>query len=129
MFEAPFWIGKYERQCGQCYEVRKVTFGSEPKDYEIYQFLSNNWKNLKFSLAIRSEIATEHKANPKRAQHEINKQLNAKTIGTKAQQALKLQHEQIKIERNTQNKQQREANKERQFTLRQAKKKAKHRGK
>ena len=45
-----------------------------------------------------------------------------------AQQALKLQHEQAKIERKTQSREQKDAEKERQFALRQEKKKAKHRG-
>lgn len=55
-----------------------------------------------------------------------NSQLENKGIGTKAQQALKVQHEQNKIERKTQSREQREAEKERQFALRQKKKKAKH---
>lgn len=50
------------------------------------------------------------------------------SIGTKAQQALKLQHEQTKIERKAKSREQKEAEKERQFVLRQEKKKAKHRG-
>lgn len=33
LFEAPFWIGLYERTDGGKYEVCKITFGSEPKDY------------------------------------------------------------------------------------------------
>lgn len=61
-------------------------------------------------------------------QREINSQLENKGIGTKAQQALKVQHEQNKIERKKQSREQREAEKERQFALRQKKKKAKHRG-
>ena len=44
----------------------------------------------------------EISANPKHMQWEINSQLENKGIGTKAQQALKLQHEQNKIERKTQ---------------------------
>ena len=33
LFEAPFWIGLYERTDSGKYEVCKITFGSEPKDY------------------------------------------------------------------------------------------------
>ena len=50
-------------------------------------------------------------------------------MGTKALQALKLQHEQRKIERKVKSKKQREAEKERLYALRQEKRKAKHRGK
>ena len=42
LFEAPFWIGLYERTDGGKYEVCKITFGSEPKDYEVYEFLLKN---------------------------------------------------------------------------------------
>lgn len=50
-------------------------------------------------------------------------------MGTKAQQTLKLQHEQSKIEQKVKSKEQREAEKERLYALRQEKRKAKHRGK
>ena len=106
----------------------KITFGAEPKDYEIYDFLLKNWKKLKFSPPIKSEIMEEKKINPKRLQREINNQLQDRGIGTKAQQALKLQHEQNKLERKTKSREQREAEKERQYALRQEKKKSKHRG-
>ena len=131
LFEAPFWIGLYERIENGKYEVCKITFGAEPKDYEIYEFLLKNWGRLRFSPPIKAEatIATlEKKINPKRMQREINSQLQDKGIGTKAQQALKLQHEQYKLERKTKSREQREAEKERQYALRQEKKKAKHRG-
>lgn len=128
MFEAPFWIGVYERFDEEYYEVCKITFGSEPKDYEVYDFLLKNWNSLKFSPPIKSEITEERKINPKRMQREINNQLQNKGMGTKAQQALKLQHEQNKMERKVKSKEQREAEKERQYALRQEKRKAKHRG-
>ncbi len=129
MFEAPFWIGLYERWDEGNYEVCKITFGSEPKDYEVYNFLLKHWNSLKFSPPIKSEVGEERKINPKRMQREINNQLKNKGMGTKAQQALKLQHEQTKIERKTQSREQREAEMERQYALRQKKRKAKHRGK
>ena len=64
----------------------------------------------------------------KHMQREIQSQLQDKGIGTKAQQALKLQHEQCKLERKTKSREQKEAEKDRQFAIRQEKKKAKHRG-
>ena len=106
----------------------KITFGSEPKDYEVYELLLKNWHKLKFSPPIQAEVAIERKINPKRMQREIQSQLQDKGIGTKAQQALKLQHEQCKLERKTKSREQKEAEKDRQFAIRQEKKKAKHRG-
>lgn len=129
LFEAPFWIGLYERIDGDRYEVCKITFGAEPKDYEVYDFLLKNWHTLKFSPPVNTDRIEERKVNPKRKQREINSQLQDRGIGTKAQQALKLQHEQNKLERKTKSREQREAEKERQYILRQEKKKAKHKGK
>lgn len=128
LFEDPFWIGLYERIDDGKYEVCKITFGAEPKDYEVYDFLLKNWHKLKFSPPVKADRGEEHKISPKRMQREINSQLENKGIGTKAQQALKLQHEQTKIERKTQSREQREAEKERQYALRQEKKKLKQRG-
>ena len=128
LFENPFWIGLFERIDGDKYEVCKITFGAEPKDYEVYDFLLKNWHKLKFSPPVKTEKIEERKINPKRMQREINSQLENKGIGTKARQALKLQHEQGKLERKVKSREQKEAEKERQFALRQEKKKAKHRG-
>lgn len=88
----------------------------------------HNWKYLQFSPPVKDEKVEEKRINPKRMQREISSQLQDRGIGTKAQQALKLQHQQNKIERKTRSKEQKEAEAERQFILRQEKKKAKHRG-
>lgn len=128
MFESPFWIGLYERFDEGQYEVCKITFGAEPKDYEVYEFLLKNWNHLRFSPPIKTEMAEERKINPKRMQREVNNQLQDRGMGTKAQQALKLQHEQNKLERKSKSREQKKLEKERQYALRHEKKKEKHRG-
>lgn len=128
MFESSFWIGIYERYCDGHYEACKITFGAEPKDYEVYEFLLKHWRDLKFSPPIKSKKEKKEKINPKRMQREIRNLLQDKGIGTKAQQALKLQHEQNKQERKSKNRKQKEIEKDRQYALRQEKKKAKRRG-
>lgn len=127
-FEEPFWIGIYEREADGKYEVCKITFGAEPKDYEVYEFLLMNWKRLRFSKSMEVERIAQKRINPKRMQREIKNQLQNNGIGTKAQQALKLQQEQGKLERKKYSREQKEAQKERQFELRQEKRKAKHKG-
>ena len=127
-FEEPFWIGIYEREFEGIYEVCKITFGAEPKDYEVYEFMLKNFDQLRFTPSLETTTIMEKHINPKRMQREINKQLQDSGIGTKAQQALKLQHEQGKLERRIRSREQREAEKERQFQLKQEKRKAKHRG-
>ena len=92
LFEAPFWIGLYERTDNGKYEVCKITFGSEPKDYEVYDFVLKNYYRLRFSPAVATDVK-EAGRNPKRVQREVRKQVQNTGIGTKSQQALKLQQE------------------------------------
>ena len=105
----------------------KVTFGAEPKDYEIYDFVLKNYYRLRFSPAVATDVK-EVGRNPKRVQREVRKQVQNTGIGTKSQQALELQQEQLKTERKAIDREQREARKQRQFELKQQKRKEKHRG-
>ena len=38
-FENPFWVGVFERIENGKLSVCKVTFGAEPKDYEVWEFV------------------------------------------------------------------------------------------
>lgn len=127
-FENPFWIGIYERKENKNYKVCKIVFGAEPKDYEVYNFLMNNWNKFQFRLSVETQKEIEKKQNPKRMQREIKKQLQNIGIGTKAQQTLKLQQEQRKSEKKTIQKEKKELQKEIQFQLYQQKKKEKKKG-
>ena len=124
-FEEPFWVGIYERTTNGKLEVAKVVFGAEPKDYEIYEVFLKNWSKLRFSPPVVEKTGMERKINPKRMQRAIQSQLSQTGIGTKAQQALKLQHEQNKMERKSFNRQKAEEEKQRQFELHQQKKERK----
>ena len=64
-FEEPFWIGVFERISEGKLSVCKVTFGAEPKDYEVYDFVLRNYYRLKFSPAVATDVK-EAGRNPKR---------------------------------------------------------------
>ena len=128
LFEDPFWVALYERESGGKYEVCRITFGAEPKDYEVYEFLLKNHKKLPFSPAVSVCGFEEKRISPKRRQREAKKATGQNGIGTKAQQALKLQHEQNKIERKARTKEMKEAEKKLRFEQKQEKKKQKHNG-
>ena len=127
-FEAPFWVGMFERVSDGRYEVCKIMFGSEPKDCEIYEFLRQNWRGMPFSPPVKAGESQVKQTNPKRMQRDIRKLVHAHGVGTKAQQAYKLQQEQIKEHRAAYSRQQRETERELRFSLRQEKRKEKHRG-
>ena len=86
-----------------------------------------NYYELRFSPAVATDVK-ETGRNPKRIRREVRKQVQNTGIGTKSQQALKLQQEQSKTEHKTMSREQREAEKQRQFELKQQKRKKKHRG-
>ncbi|MDD3222356.1 MAG: DUF2992 family protein [Clostridia bacterium] len=127
-FEDPFWVGIFEKESDGRMQVCKVTFGAEPKDYEIQEFILERYEVLRWSPAVDSGKPIKERVNPKRRQREVKKQLAGVGIGTKSQQALKLQQEQGKIERKVRSKEEKEAEKLFQFELKQQKRKEKHRG-
>ena len=126
-FEEPFWIGVFERISGGKLSVCKVTFGAEPKDYEVWDFILKHYEALKFSPAIETEVK-QTADHPKRRQRSIRKQLQTACVGTKSQQALQMQREEMKTQRKRISKEQRESEKQRRFDLKQQKRKMKHRG-
>ena len=126
-FEEPFWVGIFERiEDGKLF-VAKVTFGAEPKDYEVLEYIQKYYFSLKFSPAVDT-VVKDIKRNPKRMQREAKKQMQETGIGTKSQQALKLQQEQNKQERKVRSREKKEADELRMFELKQQKKREKHRG-
>ena len=126
-FEEPFWVGAVERIWNGELSVAKVVFGAEPKDYEVYDFIQKHYYELQFSPAIEI-VVKEKKLNPKRMQRDVKAQLQNTGLGTKSQQALKLQQEQCKTERRSRSREQKEVEAERMFQLKQQKRKEKHRG-
>lgn len=128
LFGDSFWIGLYERENEGRYEVCKIIFGAESKDYEVYDFSLTNWHKLRVSLSLETTSLEERHINPKRMHRQIRKQMQEIGIGIKAQQALKLMREESKAVRKIKSHEQREAEKEQQFSLRQKKRKEKYEG-
>ena len=117
-FEEPFWVGVFERIEDDKLSVAKVTFGAEPKDYEVQEYIQKYYFSLKFSPAVDT-VVKDIKRNPKRMQREAKKQMQETGIGTKSQQALKLQQEQNKQERKVRSREKKEADELRMFELKQ----------
>ena len=110
-FEEPFWVGVFEELDGDKLSVCKVTFGAEPTDAQIWEFILSNYRRLQFSAPIKAE--QKQKAdNPKRRQRNARKQMETSGIGTKSQQALQKQYEENKTERKQLSRDQRQKRKE-----------------
>ena len=61
-FDAPFWAGVFERIVNGKLSVCKVTFGAEPKDYEVWAFVLKNYGKLKFSPSVNVMVKKEAKS-------------------------------------------------------------------
>ena len=126
-FEDPFWVGVFERIDDGKLSVCKVTFGAEPKDYDVWEFVLRHYDELVFSPAVETEMR-QIADNPKRRLRNVRKQTERSGIGTKSQQALQMQREEMKKERLQNSREQRDAEAQRRFDMKQMKKKEKRRG-
>ena len=127
LFEDPFWVGVFERVDDGKLSVCKVTFGAEPKDYDVWEFILRHYDELVFSPAVEAE-SRQTADNPKRRLRNVRKQTERRGIGTKSQQALQLQREELKTEHRQISREQRDAEAQRRFEMKQLKKKEKRRG-
>ncbi|MBY6974755.1 DUF2992 family protein [Clostridium botulinum] len=121
-------MGVFEIQEGEHYKVSKVTFGAEPKEAEIFEFVLKNYYKLSFiEKKFKEKKCLVKRANPKKEQR-LTKKLENNGIRTKAQIALKKQHEANKVEGRKRSKEKKEAKEIRKFELKKNKKKEKHKG-
>ncbi len=126
-FEDPFWVGVFERLEDGKLSVCKVTFGAEPKDCEVFEFVLQHYYDLVFSPAIETETR-QAADNPKRRLRNARKDLENKGICTKARQALQKQYEETKAEHRQICRGKRDAEARRRFEMKQTRKKQKSRG-
>ncbi|MFR8104100.1 MAG: YjdF family protein [Clostridia bacterium] len=127
-FENPFWVGIFERNINGKLSACRVVFGQEPKDNQVLEFVLKNDRQLQYSPEILNENVVKEKVNPKRMQRDSKRQIQNLGIGTKSQQALKLQQEKNKTVRKAKRKEQKEFKRDKMYILRQQKKREKHKG-
>jgi hypothetical protein len=127
-FEAPFWVGIFECESAAGYEVCKITFGAEPKDSEVYEFILACWRHMHMRAQKSDKKTVKRAVNPKRMQREVKKLLMRRGAGTKTQRALKKSYELAKAERKQKAYETTEKEKEEKREKKHFKKKKKHRG-
>lgn len=128
-FDGAFWSALFERLDFNRYEAAKVVFHTEPSDQEVLDYILQRYSALHFSPAItNTERTLVRKINPKRLQRLVHKETAPACIGTKAQQALKLDHEAKKEQHKSLAKFRKDEAADAKFQLRQEKKRKKHKG-
>lgn len=129
-FDGQFWVGVVEEvQAGRLKAVKHV-FGPEPKDPEILDFIQTQLLDLtsRMSQEIATKAPHERRVNPKRLARQVANEIKGKGISSHAQEALKLEYEKKKKEKQTLSKQQKEEMQERKREIKRNKAKEKHRG-
>lgn len=124
-----FFIGLVEFKIGNKSKFVKYTFGKEPDDGEILDFIDNHLlimiENTQISVESKRK---KHKINPKRLQRQVaNEQKKSKNL-TKAQLALKKEHELNKKLSKKKNKLKRGFIKRKKRQIKKNKAKEKHKG-
>ncbi|WP_080802453.1 YjdF family protein [Arabiibacter massiliensis] len=132
LHDGQFWVGICEHTDAEegRYGACRVVFGAvEPADTEMLAFVCARWASLPFAQVEAEEAgAAPSHANPKRRQREARRQVERAGLGTKAQQAMSAAYEERKQERKAGARDAREAEAERQYALKQQKRKQKHLG-
>lgn len=126
-FDAPFWVGVFERVEEDNLSVCKHTFGAEPTNTEVLALIQQRFWQLSFSPVVTTDHKANH-TNPKRWQRAARKAVETRGIGTKAQQALAAQREVEKNARTTSRHSIREVAQAERYAKRRTRRKAKHRG-
>lgn len=127
-FDDPFWVGVFERETGGGLEVSRVVFGAEPTEAVLCEFLLTRWNQLRFSRAVPETLSHHADLSPRKMRKTARRETRLVGIGTKAQQALKLQMETGKKAQEEDVRRYSIEQKERLHQLKQQKKKEKHRG-
>jgi len=127
LFEDPFWKGVFERVVNNKLSTCKVSFGSEPSEADIYGFVLENFYQLEFSQSV-DYVPKRIAGNPKRRLRDAARATKNVGIGTKSQQALQMQREEKKNERDHYSREQKLTEKQRKFEMKQLKRRERHRG-
>lgn len=130
-FDKRFWVGTFERVDREGYAVARHIFGAEPSDPEIHEFVLNHYHELKFGEAKEVTIQIQ-RMNPKRVQREVCREMarikETTRPATLAQDYMREEIEKKKKEKKTMSSAEKQARKDSQFSLKQEKRKEKHRG-
>lgn len=131
LIENSLWTAIFERNDPEGYAVARKIFGTEPSDPELYEFVLNNFHELKFTSPQEFKLIIKRK-NYKRMQREVKKELskskNDAPIVSHAQETLRIELEKNKKIKQTISKAEKELKLKQKFLEKQNKKKEKQKG-
>lgn len=131
LFESPFWIGLIEIERDGCLYAARYIFGAEPNSETVYAFVQDELVSILNGMTTGIPVETapvEKHVNPKRRQREIQREMAQSGVSSKAHEAMRLQLEQNKRERQGESRQQRDEQRLYVYERRREKARKKHRG-
>ncbi len=126
--DGQFFTALFERHDGDGFSAARTVFAAKPSDNEILELILKRYAALRFSRPCEDGGIKSAAANPKRRQRDAARAAQAVRVSTKAQQALKAQHEQYKAESKAVCTQRRKQCCDEKFEMKRFKRKQKHRG-
>ncbi len=130
-YDGQFWVGVIEIWENGRLKAYRYVFGAEPNDVEVLEFVNGRLLAV-IQNSRQAGVKDEKKhlkiLNPKRLQRQAAKDMKQKGISTKAQEAMKEEMEQRKVEGRKLKRQQNEAFKLKKWELKKQKAKQKHKG-
>ena len=126
-----FWVGVIEECVDSKLIAMRFVFGTEPHDADVLDFLDRTILTLltKPPKAVTTKTVVERAVNPKRLARIAAKEIKTHGISTKAQEALRVQLEDNKQERQITSRQMKEATQSKKREIAIQKARQKHRGK
>ena len=132
-FDGQFWRGVYETSSHHQLRAVMVTFGPEPTNAQLYDWMLIHGAKLvrdaHSAAPVSGTLAAPTRGNPKRLRRAINKKLKEDGPSSKAQDALHLDFELAKAHQKKVTIEQRRKSKERSWKQRQEKRISKRKGK
>ena len=128
--DGQYWVGVVEELDQGKLRAARHIFGGEPQDEEILQFIRMDM--MRIARGTSQEVAVKRseatRISPKRLARQAAEEVRNRGVSSYAQEALRLEHEKRKRERQGLSKQQLLASLERKRELKRLKAKEKHRG-
>lgn len=130
-FDKRYWVGTFERSDKEGYAVARHIFGAEPTDSEVHDFVLHHYDELNFG-EFKAFTLQIKRMNPKRVQRQVRREMakikETMRPSTFAQDYIREELEKKKKEKKVKSSLEKQIRKDKQFTMKQQKKKEKHKG-
>ena len=127
-YDGQYYTALFERYDHDGYTAARQVFAAQPTDAQILDFVLHEYFKLRFSPAAAHEKELKIAVNPKRRQRQAAQAVRNVGMSTKAQAALKAQHEAGKEALKSLKTTRKRQTEDQKFAQRQLKRKEKHKG-